>query len=187
MVRILFLLITVALLLSACGPEGNVYIDNGGDEPLTVMLDQDRYDLQPGQRTLIKVEPGQHQIRVAGEDGKFTRDTTVQIENGGLINPAGAEYLAWKEVFAPNSTLELRKKLLKPKKLRIDNFVYEIEYYALPKEQLYTERFWSYGLDETFPKTVRGWEFDADEQYKFKSLLVRKSDFAKVYMEAAKP
>jgi hypothetical protein len=179
--------ILFVLVFAACGPKGNVYIDNGGEETLTVVLDQSRYDLQPGQRSLIEVEPGPHQIRVAGQDGKFTRDTTVQIVEGGLINPAGAEFLVWKEVFAPNSTLELRKQLLKPEKLKIDNFVYEIEFTSLPSDQLYIEKSWDFGLNESFPKTVQGWEFKAEEQYKFKTLLVRKSDFAKVYMEAAKP
>lgn len=188
MKQILAISILASLLLMACGgPKGNVYIDNGGDEPLTVVLDQSRYDLQPGQRSLIEVEPGSHQIRVAGQDGKFTRDTTVQIVEGGLINPASAEFLVWKEVFAPNSTLELRKQLLKPEKLKINNFVYEVEYSSLPTSQLYVEKAWDLGLNEIFPKSVQGWEFKAEEQYMFKTLLVRKNEFDKVYMEAAKP
>ena len=185
--RSTWILFITICLFAACGPKGNVYIDNGGEDVLTVVVDQTRHDLQPGQRTLVELVPGQHQISVAGPDGKVRRDTSVQIVDGGLINAAGAEFLVWKEVFAPQSSLELRKALLKPDKLSINNFVYEIEHMFLPNDQLYVEQFWDLGLMEDFPKKVRGWDLEADKQYMFKTKLVRKSDFAEVYMKASKP
>lgn len=185
--RTYWIILVLSLLVVACGPKGNVYIDNGGEEPLTVTIDQTPFSLQPGQRTLVEVEPGAHAISVKGEDGKVQRDTTVQIVQGGLINAAAAEFLVWKEVFAPQSTLELRKQLLKPGKLKINNFVYDVEHSYLPQSQLYVEQSWDLGLTEDFPKKVRGWDLETDEQYMFKTKLVRKSDFAEVYMKAAKP
>ena len=182
-----FVLLLIGSFLTSCSPEGNVYIDNGGEETMTVVVDNIRHDLQPGQRVLVQLEPGPHRVTVAGPDGKIRSEENIQVVEGGLINAAGAEFLIWKEVFAPQSSLEFRKTLLKPEKLKIDKLVYEVEYTMLPQDQLYIEKIWDLGLEESFPKTVHGWELEAEKQYMFKTLLVRKSDFPEVYMKAAKP
>lgn len=187
---LVFALLSVLLTsmsMVGCQDTGNVYLDNGGNERLTVVIDQTRHDLGPAARKLIELPPGTHRISVAGDDGKIRMDTTVSVVNGGLINPAGGTYLVWKEVFAPQSSLSLRKQLLKPTPLKMEGFVYDIEYVVLPKNQLFIEQVWDLGLNESFPKTVRGWDLEADKQYMFKTLLVRKDQLPAIYMEMAQP
>ena len=67
--------------------------------------------------------------------------------------------------------------------LKIDKKVFEIDYEMLPTNRLFIEKKWDYGLTESFPKKVYGWEIDKDKKFMIKTKLVRLDEFEKTYME----
>lgn len=182
--RIIFLLPLCFLI--ACGG-GNVDLDNAGTEALKVTLDGQLYLLKAGERENIKLEPGLHSIQIADLKNEVLKDTAFQLLDGGLINIAGGEYLIWKDIFSSEATIAFRKEALKQEKLTINRKVYELEYEMLPANRLFIENKWDYGLTESFPKKVYGWEIDKDQKYMIKSKLVRLDEFEKVYMEVLAP
>ena len=169
----------------ACG--GNVELDNPGEDILKATIDGETHLLKPGERTLLSLEKGAHKIQIADIKNEIIKDTIFHVVKGGLLNIAGAEYLVWKDVFSPQSTLAMRKSALELQKLTIDKKVFDIDYQMLPKNQLYVEQYWDYGLTEKFPKKVYGWEVDDDKKYMIKTKLVSLGEFESVYMEAAMP
>ena len=172
------------LILAACG--GNIDLDNGGEEDLKVVIGDAVYDMEAGSRRRIKLKKGPHRIQVVDYKGDIIRDTSFAVVKGGLINLAGADYLIWRDIFSPKSTLALRKQMLKTRKLLIEKQTYEIEYEEVPKETLYIEQYWDYGLEQSFPKQVYGWELEKDKKYMFKTKLVRKDQFSQIYLDATR-
>lgn len=173
-------------LLIACS-SGNVDLDNASQDALKVTIDNQLYLLKAGERENIKLEPGLHSIKIQDIKNETLKDTAIQILIGGLLNVAGGEYLIWKDIFSPEATLAYRKEALKPEKLTIDRKVYELEYEMLPANRLFIETKWDYGLTESFPKKVYGWEIDKDKKYMIKTKLVRLDEFEKVYLEVLNP
>ncbi len=180
-INLLLTLLPLLLLLS-CG--GNVDIDNAGEEALKVTIDGQLYLLKAGARENIKLEQGLHSIQVADIKNEILRDTVFQLSKGGLLNVARAEYLIWKDVFSPESTLAFRKEVLNTQELKIDRKIYQIDYEALAPYQIYVESKWDYGLGEDFPTKVYGWEIDKDQKYMIKTKLVRLDEFEKTYLKA---
>lgn len=181
----IFIVLPLCFLL-ACS-SGNIDIDNAGTEALKVTLDGQLLLLKAGDRKNIKLEPGLHSIQVADIKNEVLKDTVFQLMEGGLINLAGGEYLIWKDVFSPAATLAYRKEALDPQKLKIDRRVYEIDYEMLPENRLFIEKKWDYGLTESFPKKVYGWEIDKDKKYMIKTKLVRLDEFEEVYLKILAP
>jgi hypothetical protein len=171
-------------LLAACG--GNVEVDNGGNAYLKVYIDAQSYVLEPGMTKALSLDEGLHSIKVMDIKDEVLRDTVFEVSEGGLLNLGRSEYLIWKDVFSPQSTLPYRQELLDSRELVIDKKVFSIEYDTLPRNQLYVEQYWDYGLEESFPEKVYGWELDKGEKYMFKTKLVRKDQFVDTYMKAVK-
>lgn len=182
--RILFLL--PLSLLIACST-GNVDVDNAGEEALKVTIDGQLYLLKAGARENLKLDPGLHSIQIADIKNEVLKDTAIQILEGGLINVARGEYLIWKDVFSPQATLAFRKQALEPQKLTINKKVFEVDYEMLPDNRLFIEKKWDYGLTESFPKKVYGWEIDKDKKFMIKTKLVRLDEFERTYMEILAP
>ncbi len=177
------LILSCCWLLTACG--SNVDLDNAGTEALRVSIGDQLHLVEAGKRVALSLKKGAHHIQVKNLGGQVVKDTTINVVKGGLINLAGGEYLVWKDIFSPQSTVAFRKQLLNTQELKIDQTVYDIEYAMLPQNQFFVEQYWDYRLDEPFPKTVHGWELEGDNMYMFKTKLVRLDEFKEVYLQSS--
>jgi len=182
----LLLSLFAVLCLIACN-EGNVDLDNAGEDALKVTVDGQLYLLKGGERQLLSLDPGLHSIKIEDIANELLLDSTFQVFEGGLLNVARGEYLIWTDVFSPESTLAFRKQALNTQQLKIDRKVYDLDYEMLPQNRIYTEKKWDYGLTEDFPKKVYGWEIDKGKKYMIKKKLVRFNEFEKIYMKALMP
>jgi hypothetical protein len=171
-------------LLAACG--GNVEVDNGGNAYLKVYIDAQSYVLEPGMTKALSLDEACIASRSWTSRTRYCEIRSLRSAKAACSTSADQKYLIWKDVFSPQSTLPYRQELLDSRELVIDKKVFSIEYDTLPRNQLYVEQYWDYGLEESFPEKVYGWELDKGEKYMFKTKLVRKDQFVDTYMKAVK-
>lgn len=174
------------LSLAACKDGGNVELDNAGKIPLTAVIDGQSYVLAGGARQRIELESGSHSLKVSGAGLKQERDTSFVLDEGGLINLAGARYIVWRDLFTPHSKAELlRDSLLQLKELRANKQIFMLDYDTLAPRQLFVERNWDYGLDEDFPTQINRLSLNPDKRYQVLSKLLRRDEFAAYYLRNA--
>lgn len=170
----LFLL--VAVFLFACN-EGNVDLDNAGNDTRLVQIDGVLFELEAKESKLIKLDRGLHSILIQDADGKTLQESNFQVDHGGLINLSESEYLIWTDLYGNK---ELRKTKLKEDWVEIGGQEFYGDFFRLPKDQIYVEKRWDYGLTEEFPEDLLGWQ-PTREKYIIKSKLFRKEGLIEVY------
>ena len=157
--------------------QGNIDLDNSGDVPLFVTIDELEYKLAPGQYQQIKLEKGRHVIIIKDKEGKTLDEETFRVVTGGIINVAKANYLIWTDLYGDP---KLRKQKLKEDWLDIGDQSFFGEFEQLPTDVFYIEKEWDYGLGEDFPDDLLGWEM-GKEKYIIKRKLFRESELIKAY------
>ena len=177
MKQIIFLVVGWFLIAIPGCDQGNIDLDNSGDEPLTVIIDELQYDLAPGEYQRIKLEKGRHILTIVDKDGKTQEEETFRVVAGGLINVAKGNYLVWTDLYGdPN----LRKEKLKEDWIDIGDQSFFGEFETLPTDEYYIEKKWDYGLSENFPDDLLGWEMGV-EKYIIKRKLFREEELVKAY------
>ena len=177
---VFLLLPALWLSLFSCN-QGNVELDNAGDKPLVVRVDELSYTLAPGEYKLIKLDQGRHIVTVKDEAGEKISEGTFSVDKGGRLNVAGASYYIWTDLYGNTANKEshLNEAWIKIGKDEIFG-----EFTLLPKEQLYTEKAWDFGLKEDFPEYRFGMELTEDK-YVIESKLYRESELVEAYFQAA--
>jgi hypothetical protein len=175
------LLLLPALWLSffSCN-QGNVELDNAGDKPLTVRVDELTYRLGAGEYKLIQLDKGRHIITVTDEAGEKLNEGTFSVDKGGLLNVAAASYYIWTDLYGNTANKE---KHLNEAWLKIGKDEIYGEFTQLSKDQLYTEKAWDFGLAENFPEYRFGMEL-TDDKYVLESKLYRESQLVDAYYQA---
>lgn len=176
---ILLLIPTLWLSFFSCN-QGNVELDNAGEKPLVVKIDELSHRLAAGEYKLIQLEKGRHTIAVADEAGEKMTETTFSVDKGGLLNVAAASYYIWTDLYGNTANKE---KHLNEAWLKIGEDEIYGEFTQLSKEQIYVEKAWDFGLQEDFPEYRMGVEL-TDDKYILESKLYRESNLVDAYYQA---
>ena len=181
-----FYLILSLMLFVAC-EEGNVELDNAGDEFLYVTVDELRHDMAPHSMKLLELKKGRHKILITDREGKTLEEETFEVNKGGVLNVSKHSYIVWTDLYWASSeeNSKLRETKLQEEALEIDGQEYVGEFLELDAEQLYIESEWDYGLREEFPASLWGLEF-AQEKWSIKRKIFRKKELAEAYMKLVK-
>ena len=179
--KITILLFTISSLLSGCN-KGNVDLDNAGDQPLTVVIDNIPYFMPAGSYKSISLEKGDHSLEIKDESGNSLRDTTVNIAEGGLINVAATTYYIWTDLYGDPA---LKESKLREDWIKIGNQSFFGEFYPVGEDQIYVEKQWDYGLSEDFPEDLLGWKISS-EKFLIKSKLYRADQLVEAYNSLSK-
>jgi hypothetical protein len=177
-----FLLLAGLSLLGLGCSKGNVDLDNGGSQTLSVVIDQVSYVLPPRTGQLIELAPGPHTLEIRDSSGKTMDQTSFRIAEGGLINAARSPYIIWTDLYGDPA---LRATKLREEWIEIGKNSYFGEFERLDPEQYYVEKKWDYGLTEPFPDDLLGWEVTRDK-WIVKKKLFREPDMVAAYQSIAK-
>ncbi|WNJ18489.1 hypothetical protein [Pontibacter sp. G13] len=158
--------------------DGNVDLDNFGDQTLEVKIDELAYKMPPKSYKRIDLAPGSiHTIVVTDESGEVIKDQNFKVDKGGLLNVGGSRYVIWTELYGDES---LREKHLKEVPLEVDNMIYHGDFEEVDPELIYLESRWDLGLDESFPTQVMDLQFQK-EKWMTKRKLYRVADLVEEY------
>ena len=75
---LIFCFLLVSLSLFSC-EQGNVELDNAGDQTLKVVVDELLYMMPAGGFERIELKPGLHSLIVQDASGQVMYDTTFQV------------------------------------------------------------------------------------------------------------
>lgn len=172
------------VLVVGCESEGNVDLDNSGDEVLEVVVDGQKYVMPKNSYRKIQLEKGMHTLIMKDAEGKVLEETRFMVSNGGLLNLSKSNYFIWKDLYGDAS---VREEKLSEEWIKIDKEEFFGDFTTLPTETIYTEKRWDYGLSEDFPSDLLGWEIDLRKnRYIIKSKLFRQNDLIQAYKSIAR-
>ncbi|MCI4671534.1 MAG: hypothetical protein MRZ79_25550 [Bacteroidia bacterium] len=163
------LLFAIALFTISC-EEGNIDLDNGGEEELYVQIDEIKYHMPAGSYKNITLEKGLHSISIEDASGKVLDASRFDVEKGGLLNLGKTNYIVWTELYGSS---QFRKDKLKLAYFEVETIdgPQKIwgEFERLDAEKLYMETRWDHGLNEDFKEQL--WRLDLIQD---KYVIVRK-------------
>ena len=143
---LIFCFLLVSLSLFSC-EQGNVELDNAGDQTLKVVVDELLYMMPAGGFERIELKPGLHSLIVQDASGQVMYDTTFQVVEGGLINLAQVSYYIWVDLYGDAT---LRETQLNEDWISIGNESFFGQFEEVAPGPYYIERRWDFGLDEDF-------------------------------------
>ena len=177
-----WLLLAVGILLSWGCNQGNIDLDNDGDAPLIVVIDELSFQMESRSYKSIELAKGAHNLTLKDSTGKVLDEFTFRVLEGGLINLAKSEYLIWVDLYGdPN----LRDTELKEDWITMGDNSFFGQFEQLDPSILYVEKKWDFGLSESFPNDLLGWQM-TEERWIIKRKLFRKSDFIEAYNSLVK-
>ena len=181
-----FCLVLACMLFVAC-EQGNIELDNAGDEFLYVTVDELKHDLPAHSLKNIELKKGRHRLLIQNKDGKTLEEGTFDVQKGGVLNLAKHTYIIWTDLYWASSeeNSKLRETKLQEEALEIDGQEYIGEFEKLDADKLYLESTWDYGLSEEFPSSIWGLEF-AQEKWSIKRKIFREKELAAAYMKLVK-
>jgi hypothetical protein len=179
MKRSLWLLFPFAWLLLLGCDQGNIEMDNAGEEDLRVVIDELAYSMPAGSFQRIDLESGLHTLTIKGEDGKILDEQTFSVVEGGLLNLAKSTYYIWVDLYGEAS---LRDEVLSETWIEIGNESFFGEFERVPAEKLYVERKWDFGLEEPFPDDLYGWKITQDK-WIIRRKLFREQELIQAYKD----
>ncbi|MFN0200586.1 MAG: hypothetical protein ACKVTZ_03655 [Bacteroidia bacterium] len=176
-------LLLICCFFFACTPKYNFYLVNGGKVPATVVVNNQTFKLLAGDIQLMYLDKGNYQVNAKSEDGKFSKDTLISVDKGGIININHEKFLLWKEFYGDNN---LREKYVHDTTLILNNISYIGDFIQYDSTQFYLPQTWDLQIDESFPETKTGWHLSKDKQYDILSKIYRQREFIDEYMSLTK-
>lgn len=160
----------VIVLSGACSRNSGYLIDNPGENPMEVSIDNGKaFALEPGESKRIELKKGEHTLTINnGEAQTFYVKDSISSYTGGLLNPARATYVMWTEVYAE----EGKSSHLPVKRIHIDDYWFEGPYETF--DELFIPTIWEYDINTGFPETVL---LKNNASAIWKRKLFRKKDF----------
>jgi hypothetical protein len=169
------------LLLLGCN-QGNIEMDNAGEDDLRVVIDELAYTVSAGDFEQIELTQGTHTITIQGNDGKILDEGTFTVVEGGLLNLAKRTYYIWVDLYGEAS---LRDEVLSEEWIEIGNESFFGEFEELPSDKLFVERKWDFGLHEDFPNDLYGWKI-TQEKWLIRRKLFREEGLIEAYKNMVK-
>jgi len=176
----IFFICTLSFFFVAC-EEGNIDLDNAGEEDLVVQIDEVKLNMPSDSYKNIKLDPGLHTLVIKDISGKVLDESRFKVLQGGLINLAKAPYVVWTELYGSSN--------LKKEKLKLDYYEIETEkgtekiwgeFKKIEPESFYVEKTWDYGLDQPFDDHL--WRLDLiQEKYVIMRKLFRENELLAEY------
>lgn len=164
------------LLVSACG---NVELDNPSETSVSVKVGGENYDLAPGGRQTIKLDPGDHPITIKTVTGEMLADTTIRVREGGVINAGKGNYVIWRDLYGLQAN---RATLLNEEWVELDSVEYFGDFKLIDSTHVYVESTWHFGLAQTFPSSQKLMIF---KDFVIDSKIFRQTEFVKEYNRRA--
>lgn len=172
----LLLLGSLILITLGCN-QGNIDLDNAGENKLEVVIDELTIEMEAGQFQRMKLDKGRHTLTIKDAEGKVLEETTFRVVEGGLLNIAKSNYLIWTDLYGDPV---LRESKLNEDWIEIGDQSFKGEFEKLDPGEIYVEKKWDYGLGEEFPDDLLGWEM-GKEKYIIKRKLFREKDMVEAY------
>lgn len=169
------------LSLLACN-QGNIEMDNAGEQPLRVVIDELAYQMPAGSFKRVELEAGRHTVTIENTEGKILDEGEFTVVEGGLLNLARTPYYIWVDLYGEAS---LREDKLKETWIEIGNESFFGEFEKISPENLYVERRWDFGLDEEFPDDLYGWKITQDK-WLIRRKLFREQGLIDAYKDMVK-
>lgn len=143
-----------AFLLSSCTSRVEVQLDNPTETPLTVILNEEEYVLDPMTVQTVEAVKGENTL-AASRDGEPVFDGTVEVTGEGLLNPIGAIYVQWNDLYLQDLSEAERymDNLDVSDEVEVNGMIYEDVDFDL-YDATFIEKTWDYGLDEGWPDEV---------------------------------
>lgn len=162
---IVFSLLCLSVLVSACDSGmASYWMDNPTNEPITVYIDEQAFEIPANTKIAVDLEFGKHQLKY--------KDQTVNFHNGGrvnqsqaMINPTQSNYIFYKQIFMDKSdarsTDEFFEWALKTQSDSLRFVVNDTLMTLFVPFQVSNKVFisktdfdWKYNVDEPLPQTV---------------------------------
>lgn len=172
------LLLALTLAIASCG--GNVVLDNAKPVGVTFSIDGEDHTLAAGGSETISLKEGSHKVRITEEGGTLVIDTTVSVREGGILQ-SGTPYVVWRLLYGMQ---DKRSKLLNEREVEVDSVLYVADLDIHPARQVYFEKNWDLGLQESLPdaKTLY-----ITSDYKIHIKVFRQEDFKDEYLRLSTP
>lgn len=142
-------------LLSACG-DHNVQLDNATAGRVEFSIDGQSYEVDPGERTEIDLEAGDHKLKLTSEAGEVMAEESFKLKEGGLIHAGGTKYVVWRRLYGDPS---VRDEILNEDWTEIDSLKMYGDFKIFEPEEHFIESRWDLNLSESFE----------EEEYMFQS------------------
>lgn len=162
---IVFSLLCLSVLVSACDSGmASYWMDNPTNEPITVYIDEQAFEIPANTKIAVDLEFGKHQLKY--------NDQIVNFHNGGrvnqsqaIINPTQSNYVFYKQIFMDKSdvrsTDEFFEWALKTQSDSLRFVVNDTLMTLFVPFQVSNKVFisksdfnWKYNVDEPMPQTV---------------------------------
>lgn len=179
----LFAILFFAATLLSCEEEGNVLIDNSGEDQLQVMVDAVAYNMPAGSFIRVQLEPGLHSYSIKDESGEVQEEGSFTVVEGGLLNAAKEEYLIWAEWYGDMS---MKETTLKQEWIKVDDIEIFGEFERISGEDAYLEKRWDQSIDEDLPESVMAWEL-TDKRWVIKRKIFRLQEALIHYQSVSAP
>lgn len=173
----------ILLTFFACSKKGNVYLDNSSTVSIEADIDGIRYNISAGESRNIDIKAGVHKISAKSVDGKWLKDTTFQVQKGGIVNLNQGKYTIWRELYGEDS---LRKTKLKNEWVTFGNLPLLGDFTRYDSSLIFIEKAWDYDLVEAFPDEKMGFSAPTNkEKFIIKAKVYREADLIKEYTGSA--
>lgn len=177
-VRQLLLPALMALLLASCG--GNVVLDNAKSVGVTFNIDGEDHPVGPNSSAKVSLGEGSHKVKITEDGGTVVKDTTVNVREGGILQ-SGTTYVVWRVLYGLQ---DKREKLLNEQPTEVDSTVYTADLDVFGPQDIYLEKNWDLGLDESLPD---GQKLYITSDYKIHIKVFRLEDFKAEYTKLSAP
>lgn len=139
------------LIFSCSNPEKIVWVDNPGEEPLTVTFGGDQtVELEPSQTLEVQIKFGETTVQAGdGDPEKMTLD----IDRDYLINPLKATYYIEKLKFFPSEEDRIKYEKYYAKTTDIEGMEVNGEFKKI-EGQLAIPKTWDYGIGENTDEQI---------------------------------
>ncbi|MCB1214558.1 MAG: hypothetical protein KDK66_03685 [Deltaproteobacteria bacterium] len=170
----LFILIS---LFQACsgGSKISFVIDNPTEGVLQFKIDDQDYNLAPGDLEEISLKAGLHHL-----EGALVGKVNFMVyanRPGGMINPSLSPYVVVRELYVVENTANpMGSSFMNRQKVTIDGVEFNglFQRYAT----LFIEKNWKYGLKEDFPETI---SLQQNMKSNIQAKIFRQKDFITYY------
>lgn len=180
--NLFFLAILTGALLS-CEPDGNLLIDNSGEEACQVVVDAVAYNMPAGSNIRTTLEPGIHTYTIKNAEGKVRDEGSFTLTEAGMINAAGEKYLIWAEWYGDMS---MKETTLKQEWIKVGDIEIFGEFERISGEDTYLEKRWDQDIDEDLPESVMAWEL-TDKRWVIKRKIFRLQEALIHYQSVSAP
>ncbi len=171
----LFLIATLAALLTSCSSNVDLAIDNPGDFPLIVTIDTLTVEVPPREVVWVEMGQGSHTVTLEN-DSTVTYNFTERMY---MLNPTMSEYLKSEEFYGSDMSESQAAHVIPHQTVTFLGMPLEGNFDVI--RELINPITWDCGPREELPEMV---EMDADESYVVLTKIYDQTEFINLIQAA---